>query len=439
MLPAVSSGSPQISPDFTFVRTLGGIEEYRFDANGLQVLVKADHSAPVVSFNVTYHVGSRNEVTGTTGSTHLLEHLMFKGSTNFNDPSGNSVKQYLGTRGATFNATTSYDRTNYYATLGSGDLEGYVAIEADRMRNLWLHDADKQVEMTVVRNEFERGKNDPNNLLREEVQAAAFAAYPYHHPTIGWKSDIEKVSVEQLRAFYDTFYWPNNATVTFVGDIYPAAALVLVKKYYGAIPPSLHPIPEVVTEEPLQTGARRVIVNTPGQLGSMEIAYKIPGALQADLPALEVLGEVLSTGKNSRLYRALVNENLALTAEAGVENLRAAGLFEVTAALSPGITHEKVEETVLAEIERVKAEGVTDDEINQVIHQHRAAQAYGRDGTSSVISELNEWISAGDWTEYIRYIDTIARVTPADVQRVAKQYLTVQQSTTGWYVPDTSN
>jgi zinc protease len=171
----------------------------------------------------------------------------------------------------------------------------------------------------------------------------------------------------------------------------------------------------------------------------MEIAYKIPGALQADLPALEVLGEVLSTGKNSRLYRALVNENLALTAEAGVENLRAAGLFEVTAALSPGITHEKVEETVLAEIERVKAEGVTDDEINQVIHQHRAAQAYGRDGTSSVISELNEWISAGDWTEYIRYIDTIARVTPADVQRVAKQYLTVQQSTTGWYVPDTSN
>jgi zinc protease len=204
------------------MQSLGGIDEYRL-ANGLQVLVKPDHSAPVATFQVTYHVGSRNEVTGTTGSTHLLEHLMFKGSTHFNDPAGNSVKQYLGARGAAFNATTFYDRTNYFATLGASDLEGYVTIEADRMRNLWLHDADKQAEMTVVRNEFERGKNNPNTFLGEEVQAAAFIAYPYHHSTIGWKSDIEKVSVEQLRAFYDTFYWPNNATVTFVGDIDPGA------------------------------------------------------------------------------------------------------------------------------------------------------------------------------------------------------------------------
>jgi zinc protease len=387
---------------------------------------------------VTYHVGSRNEVTGTTGSTHLLEHLMFKGSVHFNDPAGNSVKQYLEARGATFNATTSYDRTHYYATLGTQYLEGYVAIEADRMRNLWLHDADKQAEMTVVRNEFERGKNDPNNVLSEEVQAAAFIAYPYHHSVIGWKSDIEKVSVEQLRAFYDTFYWPNNATVSIIGDIEPAAALALVMKYYGAIPRSPHPIPEVVTEEPEQTGARRVTVNKPGQLGTVEIAYKVPGALQADLPALEVLGEVLSNGKNSRLYRTLVDENLALQVGAGVENLRAAGLFQMTAALSPGATHEKVEQIMLAQIEKVKADGVSADEVNQVIHQYRAAQAYGRDGTAAVIADLNEWISAGDWTQYSRYPDAIARVTPADVQRVAGQYLAVNQSTTGWYVPETA-
>src|SRR5450755_558710 len=415
---------------FTFVKSVGGIQEYTLNSNRLQVLIMPNHSAPVVSFNVTYHVGSRNEVTGTTGSTHLLEHLMFKGSTHFNDPAGNSVKQYLEARGATFNATTSYDRTNYFATLGSHDLEGYVAIEADRMRNLWLHDADKRAEMTVVRNEFERGKNDPNNLLSEEVQAAAFIAYPYHHSTIGWKSDIEKVSVEQLRAFYDTFYWPNNATVSFVGDIDPAAALALVMKYYGGVPLSPHPIPEVTTEEPAQTGARRVMVNMPGQLGSVEIAYKVPGSLQADLPALEVLGEILSTGKNSRLYKALVDVNLALTVGAGVENLRAAGLFEVTAALSPGATHENVEQIVLAQIEKVKADGVTGDEVDQVIHQYRAAQAYGRDGTSAVIGQLNEWISAGDWTQYIRYPDAIAHVTPVDVQRVARQYLTVQPSTT---------
>src|SRR5580704_12346608 len=268
LLSAHALAAPIEAPGFSNVKSLGGIDEYRLDSNGLQVLLMPDHSAPVVSFNVTYRVGSRNEVTGTTGSTHMLEHLMFKGSVHFNDPAGNSVKQYLGARGAEFNATTSYDRTHYFATLGSRDLEGYVAIEADRMRNLWLHDADKQAEMTVVRNEFERGKNDPNNVLQEEVRAAAFIAYPYHHPVIGWKSDIEKVSVEQLRSFYDTFYWPNNATVSIVGDIEPAAALALVMKYYGAIPRSPHPIPEVVTEEPEQTGARRVTVNKPGELGS---------------------------------------------------------------------------------------------------------------------------------------------------------------------------
>jgi zinc protease len=431
------SSSAQVA-GFTFVKSVGGIQEYTLDTNGLQVLIKPDHSAPVASFNVTYHVGSRNEVTGTTGSTHLLEHLMFKGSTHFNDPAGNSVKQYLDSRGASFNATTSYDRTHYFATLGSRDLEGYVAIEADRMRNLWLHDADKQAEMTVVRNEFERGKNDPNDVLQEEVRAAAFIAYPYHHPVIGWKSDIEKVSVEQLRSFYDTFYWPNNATVSIVGDVEPAAALALVMKYYGTIPRSPHPIPEVVTEEPEQTGARRVTVNKPGQLGTVEIAYKVPGALHADLPALEVLVEVLSSGKNSRLYRTLVDENLALQADAGVENLRAAGLFEVTAALAPGATHGKVEQILLAQIEMVKADGVTADEVNQVIHQYRAAQAYGRDGTAEVIVDLNEWISAGDWTQYIRQPDAIARVTPVDVQRVARAYLAVNQSTTGWYVPEMS-
>jgi zinc protease len=151
-----------------------------------------------------------------------------------------------------------------------------------------------------------------------------------------------------------------------------------------------------------------------------------------------VLGEVLSHGKNSRLYRTLVDEDLALEVGAGVENLRAAGVFQVSAALSPDATHEKVEQIMLAQIETIKSEGVSADEVNQVIHQYRAEQAYGRDGTEAVISDLNEWISAGDWTQYVRYADSIARVTPADVQRVARQYLAVNQSTTGWYVPETS-
>ena len=167
--------------------------------------------------------------------------------------------------GGQFNASTAVDRTNYFATVGRDDLEGYVAIEADRMRHLWLHEADRQAEMTVVRNEYERGKNDPNNALMEEVTAAAYVALPYHHPTIGWKSDIEHVPIGKLREFYDTFYWPNNATVTVVGDVQTAPILALVKKYYGEYPHSPEPIPAIYTEEPPQTGARRVTVDPAGR------------------------------------------------------------------------------------------------------------------------------------------------------------------------------
>ena len=296
---------------------MGGVEEYQLDGNGLTVLIAADHSAPVVTFQVTYRVGSRNEVTGTTGATHILEHLMFKGSDAYNDPKGNSIKQYLERVGGQFNANTAVDRTNYFATLGRDDLEGYVAIEADRMRHLWLHEADRQAEMTVVRNEYERGKNDPNNALMEEVTAAAYVALPYHHPMIGWKSDIEHVPIEKLREFYDTFYWPNNATVTVVGDVQTQAALALVKKYYGAYRIRRAPIPAIYTEEPPQTGPRRVILTRPGELGTVVIAHKVPNGRDADEPALEMLDAILSSCKSARLYRALVDRGLALSRRRG--------------------------------------------------------------------------------------------------------------------------
>ena len=273
----------------------------------------------MTTFQVTYRVGSRNEVTGTTGATHILEHLMFKGSENFNDPQGNSVKQFLEKVGGQFNASTSVDRTNYFATIGRENLEGYIAIEADRMRHLWLHEADRQSEMTVVRNEYERGKNDPDSVLVEEVTAAAYVALPYHHPTIGWRSDIEHVPIAKLHEFYDTFYWPNNATVTVVGDIDPAATLALIKKYYGAYPHSPQPIPDIYTEEPEQTGAKRVVVKRPGELGTVVIAHKVPNGRDADQPALEMLDAILSSGKNARLYRSLVDKGLALAAGAGTD------------------------------------------------------------------------------------------------------------------------
>ena len=420
---------------YTLVKSLGGIDEYRLDSNGLTVLIVPDHSAPVVTFQVTYRVGSRNEVTGTTGATHILEHMMFKGSDAFNDPKGNSIKQFLERVGGQFNASTSVDRTNYFATVGRDDLEGYVAIEADRMRHLWLHEADRQAEMTVVRNEYERGKNDPNNALLEEVTAAAYVALPYHHPTIGWKSDIEHVPITKLRGFYDTFYWPNNATVTVVGDVESGPTLALVKKYYGKYASSPEPIPGIYTEEPPQTGARRVTVTRPGELGSVVIAHKIPNGRDADVPAFEMLDAIMSSGKGARLYRALVDQGLALSATSGTDEHRDLSLHTVYAMLAPGATHTQVEQALLKEIARIKSDGVTPEEIERVKQQYLAADAYKRDGTAAVAMELNEWIAVGDWTLYVTFPRKVEEVTPADVQRVARQYLNEDQSTVGWFVP----
>jgi zinc protease len=430
-----AAAAPAQVPGFSYVKTLGGIDEYRLDANGLTALLIPDHSAPVVTFQVTYQVGSRNEVTGTTGATHILEHMMFKGSEGFNDPKGNSVKQFLERVGGQFNASTSFDRTNYFATIGRESLEGYVAIEADRMRHLWLREADRQSEMTVVRNEYERGKNDPDSVLMEEVTASAYVALPYHHPTIGWKSDIEHVPIERLREFYDTFYWPNNATVTVIGDLEPAATLSLIKKYYGVYAHSPAPIPAIYTEEPAQSGERRVIVKRPGELGTVIVAHKVPNGRDADQPALEMLDAILSSGKNARLYRALVDQGLALNAGAGTDLHHDLSLHTVYAVLAPGATHLQVEKALNAEIAKIKADGVTTAEVERVKQQFIAADAYKRDGTAAIAGEINEWIGVGDWTLYVTFPQKVQLVTPADVQRVAKQYLNEDQSTTGWFIP----
>jgi len=426
---------PATVAGFSYVKSLSGIGEYRLDSNGLTVLLVPDHSAPVVTFQVTYQVGSRNEVTGTTGATHILEHMMFKGSEGFNDPKGNSVKQYLERVGGQFNASTSFDRTNYFATVGREGLEGYIAIEADRMRHLWLREADRQSEMTVVRNEYERGKNDPDNVLMEEVTSAAYVALPYHHPIIGWKSDIEHVPIGKLRDFYDTFYWPNNATVTVVGDIEPAATLGLIKKYYGVYPHSPAAIPAIYTEEPAQSGERRVVVRRPGELGTVIIAHKVPNGRDADQPALDMMDAILSSGKNARLYRALVDQGMALNAGAGTDLHRDLSLHTVYAVLAPGATHDQVEKALIAEINKIATDGVTAAEVARVKQQYIAADAYKRDGTAAIAGEINEWIAVGDWTLYVTFPQKVQQVTPADVQRVAKQYFKQDQSTTGWFIP----
>jgi len=433
---SVQTGAvPKGVPDgLAFVQSRGGIDEYRLISNGLGILLVPDHSAPVVTFQVTYRVGSRNEITGTTGATHILEHMMFKGSEGYDDAKGNSVKQYLERVGGEYNANTSVDRTTYFATVGAKDLEGYVAIEADRMRRLLLRESDRQSEMTVVRNEYERGQNDPDNLLIEDVTAAAYVALPYHHPVIGWLSDIEHVPIEKLRAFYDTFYWPDNATVTVVGDFDTTAILQWLKKYYGVYPHSPAPIPDVYTEEPAQIGERRVTVQRPGELGSVVIAHKVPNGRDADQPALDVLDAILSSGKSARLYRALVDSGLALSASAGTDLHRDLSLHTLYAQLAEGATQAQVEQALLAEITKIQAQGVTPAEVERVKQQYIAADAFRRDGTAGAAAEINEWIAIGDWTLYLRFPQLVAAVTPEDVQRVARKYFAPEEATIGWFV-----
>ena len=438
----LSNGAPADPPvkvaGFSHVKTVGAFSEYRLESNGLQVLLMPEHSSPTLTFMVTYRVGSRNEVTGTTGATHLLEHLMFKGTPKFNREKGTSVDQLLERVGGVYNATTWLDRTNYYANIGSENLDDYMAVEADRMRNLWLREADRKPEMTVVRNEFEIGENEPSQALEKEIFATAYLAHPYHHSTIGWRSDIEKVPIEKLQEFYGTFYWPDNATASVIGDFEPAKALELIKKHYGVIPKAPKPIPAVYTEEPDQTGPRRVTVKRAGELGVVGIGHKVPGGLHADQAALKILNVILTVGKGSRCYRALTDKNLTTSVRGDVGFFHDPSLHLLYASLAPGSTHEQVEKIALDEIERAKKDGVTDGEVAAAIAQILAAAAYARDGSFAVASTLNEYIAAGDWTLYVNEDAALKKVTAADVKRVANSYFLEDKRTTGWFIPSAS-
>src|SRR5918912_1978537 len=223
----------QLPAGLKFVVEADGIREYRL-ANGMKVLLVENRVAPVATFCVLYKVGSRNEAVGYTGSTHLLEHLMFKGTPTYNKEKNTQIAATMQKIGAAFNATTWYDRTNYFETVPSDQLELATQLEADRMRISLIADADRQSEMTVVRNELERGQNEPSEVLDEAVYAAAFREHPYHHPTIGWRADGQSLPTARLKEFYHTFYHPNNATAILVGDFERSQALELITKYFGA-------------------------------------------------------------------------------------------------------------------------------------------------------------------------------------------------------------
>jgi zinc protease len=423
-----------VHPDFDFVRERAGIREWR-SSNGLQVLLLKSTVAPVATFAVVYHVGSRNEAVGHTGATHLLEHLMFKGTAEYDREKGTAVAAVLEAIGARFNATTWFDRTNYYETVPSDAIEVAVKIEASRMRGALLRDSDRVPEMTVVRNEYERGENSPFQVLYKETFATAFREHPYHHPTIGWRADIEGVSTERLREFYDVFYHPNNATAMLIGDFEEDEALATLARHFGPIPPSRLPIPPVYTVEPPQEGERRFVIRRTGQIAWVALSWRTVEARHADTPALAALANVLGGGLTARLHLALVETSLALSVSVVPWQLRDPALFSVFAPVRPGVDPASVESTIRAEIARVAAEGVTEGETEKARTQIEAEVIFDRDSTDQVAASLSEAIAVADWRWYADYPDLVRTVTPEDLRRVAATYFVDDGLTVGRYLP----
>lgn len=423
-----SSGISGIS----FVKELEGIKEYRFLKNGLRILLASDPAQPVAGCMVTYHVGSRDEAIGYTGATHLLEHLMFKGSTHFNKENKRTVWDLLETKGALVNATTWLDRTNYYEVVPKEYLKDAIALEADRMRKAFIREEHRQSEMTVVRNEFERGENRPSEAVDKLVWALAFQAHPYHHSTIGWRSDIEKVPIERLKRFYDDFYWPDNATVTIAGGFDQITALTLIKKHFGRHSKNPKPYPAMYTEEPPQEGERRGVVKRAG-VDLICVAHKIPNAHHSDAPALAVLGLILADGKTSRLYRALVDSAKATNVSVYGYETKDPSLFQTFVTLANGQKHSAIERIVKKVYENVK-KGVTVQELFAAKRSTRVGYAARRDGVYHLLASLNEEISTGNWARFVTHPQALQKVTAKDVQRVARTYLVDDQSTVGWFI-----
>jgi zinc protease len=414
-----------------------GISEYGM-RNGLKVLLAPNHSAPVVTFLVVYRVGSRNEAVGYTGSTHFLEHMMFKGTRRFDPAKGVGLDDLLKLVGADYNATTWFDRTTYYEVVPSQYLELCIKLEADRMRNLRLRQADRDAEMSVVRNELEQGENRPEEVMETQLYATAIREHPYHHPTIGWRSDVEGVPMERMAQFYDTYYWPNNATVIIVGDFEKEEALRLVHSHYGTIARSPKPLPEVYTTEPKQEGERRFEIHRGGdELSRLLVGFRVPACTHPDHYALNALSQVLggSADRSSRLYAALVDSGLCSEVFTNHDEMRDPGLFKVQCTLNSGVELSKVESVLFDTIRLAATQPVSPAEMDDLRVAGRKGTILHREDQAHFAEELGEAESRADWRWMVSFDEHFDAVTADDIMRVAATYFDKDNRTVGLFIP----
>ncbi|HVN34188.1 MAG TPA: pitrilysin family protein [Casimicrobiaceae bacterium] len=412
--------------------SIEGFTEYTL-ANGLRVLLFPDETKPTVTVNVTYLVGSRYENYGETGMAHLLEHLMFKGT-----PSNPGVFQELGRRGMRFNGSTSFDRTNYFETFTASDenLDWALKMEADRMVNSFIARKDLDSEMTVVRNEYESGENDPQQVLWGRMQAAAFDWHNYAHTAIGARSDIENVDIPRLQAFYHLYYQPDNAVLIVAGHFDPDRTLGMIAKVFGAIPKPARKLPTFYTEEPVQDGERTVTVRRVGGTQWIAALYHTVRGAHPDAVAVRALGEIMTVEPAGRLYKSLVETRKASAVEVLTLGLADPGDIIFWAQVPLGDSIDTARDAMLATVEGVGGDPITQAEVDRV----RAKALRHFDETFNDPQRLgvaiSESIALGDWRLFFLQRDRWRTVTAADVQRVAVAYLKPSNRTVGMFIPD---
>jgi zinc protease len=414
--------------------------------NGLKVLVQEVHTAPLASVWCWYRVGSKDEGPGVTGVSHWCEHMNFKGTKNI---PRDQVKGIIEKFGGSWNGYTWIDQTTYLETASRDALDRMLFIEAERMDACLYDPADCESERTVIISELQGGENDPEQLLDTEVTAAAFKVHPYHHPTIGWLSDLETMTRDDLYGHYRKYYVPANATLVIVGDVDTDATLKNVEKHFGAISPGVPPA-RVKQSEPEQQAERRVVLRKPGTTAYWKAAFHAPAfddemffpLLVADAVLNGAAGLNIWSGggvarpqRSARLYRALVDKGLASAVSGALMPTQHPYLYNIHAAVADGQALSAVEAAMLAEIDKLRTAGITPEELKKVHAQLRARFVYDGDSVTDIAHQIGYFETIAEWSAYHHLRRRLDAVTIDQVQAAATKYLAPANRTIGWFEP----
>ena len=426
---AVEAGKPGSAQKVTSVE---GISEYKL-ANGMRVLLFPDPTKTNATVNITYEVGSRNEGYGETGMAHLLEHLMFKGSKNHPD-----VPKELQDHGARPNGTTWFDRTNYFETFTATDenINWALSLEADRMVNSFIAKKDLDSEMTVVRNEFEAGENNPTGILEERVLSTMFLWHNYGHSTIGARSDIEQVPIERLQAFWQHFYQPDNSVLVVAGKIDEAKTLALVEKYFAPIPKPTRQLRRTYTNEPTQDGERSVTLRRNGDTQAAIAAYHIPAGPDPEFAAVEMASNILGDAPSGRLYKALVDTKKAASVQTETYQEKDPGIFGGLAEVRLDQSVTDARDALVATIEGIAKNPFTSEELERLRTNWTKNFDLTMNNSQAIALQLSEWQAQGDWRLMFLHRDRVKAVKLEQVQKAAEKYFVQSNRTAGIFIPD---